>query len=80
MLVFGKTQEEHDQNLTISLGWVAQENIKFNEEKCKFSVKELKFVGHIINFWTVNHIKAFNNFKIFGLVLQYYGTTILIIQ
>lgn len=48
LLVFGKNQKEHDNNLRKVLEKAREKNIKFNQTKCKFSLNEIKFVGHII--------------------------------
>jgi hypothetical protein len=49
LLIYGKTQEEHDRNLKRVLERAKQANIKLNKSKCEFQVKEIKFLGHVIN-------------------------------
>lgn len=48
IFIFGKTQEEHDKTLIKVLETAKQHGVRFNKEKCKISVQEVKYVGHII--------------------------------
>jgi hypothetical protein len=49
LLIYEKTQEEHNRNLKRVLERAKQANIKLNKSKCEFQVKEIKFLGHVIN-------------------------------
>ena len=46
ILVFGKTAEEHDQNLRALLERSRQKGLKLNPEKCKIKVQEVSYFGH----------------------------------
>ncbi|XP_077538135.1 uncharacterized protein LOC144150167 [Haemaphysalis longicornis] len=48
ILVWGKTQAEHDASLVEVLTCIANSGMKLND-KCLFSVKELDFLGHKIS-------------------------------
>lgn len=49
IIVWGKTQKEHDEALKKVLEAARQNGIKFNLNKCTFSKTEVKFMGHNIN-------------------------------
>ena len=49
MLIHGKTQEEHDCRLKAVLKRLDDAGATLNAEKCKFSKKEVKFVGFVLN-------------------------------
>ena len=49
VLIFGATQEEHDQHLTATLQRLETAGVTLNPSKCEFSVDHIKFLGHIIN-------------------------------
>ena len=49
VLVYGKCQEEHDHRLTAVLERLQQAKVTLNKDKCKFSVKSVRFLGHIID-------------------------------
>ena len=55
VLVFGRDQAEHDTRLTAVLKQVESAGATLNPEKCEFSRKSLKFLGHIID---ANGIRA----------------------
>lgn len=48
ILIHGKDQSEHDARLRAVLQRCRDINLKLNRSKCKFSVHELKYLGHII--------------------------------
>lgn len=48
-LIFSKTIEEHNCILQKVLERANNVGFKFNKEKCKFQLKEIKFIGHIFN-------------------------------
>lgn len=47
IIIYGKTQADHDKALRATLKKLDEYGAKLNKEKCKFSVKQLKFYGHI---------------------------------
>ncbi len=49
IIVFGKDQESHDQQLEITLARLAERSLTLNREKCVFSVPELVFFGHKVS-------------------------------
>lgn len=49
ILVWGKTRSEHDHNLKQVLDKARNAGLRFNPEKCKFGLTEVKFYGHIIS-------------------------------
>ena len=49
ILVFGKTQHEHDQNLEAVLRRLEEANVTLSPQKCEFSKTELTFLGHVID-------------------------------
>lgn len=49
ILIWGNDQAEHDQRLNIVLETLKNAGITLNERKCQFSVKRVKFLGHIID-------------------------------
>ncbi|KAG0435658.1 Retrovirus-related Pol polyprotein from transposon 17.6 [Dictyocoela muelleri] len=54
ILIFGKTEEEHDENLNDVLKRLKSFNLKINKEKSKFKQYEVKFLGYNIS---LNKIK-----------------------
>ena len=49
VLIFGKSQAEHDDRLNEVLKRIESAGVTLNLSKCEFSKSELKFLGHIIN-------------------------------
>ena len=49
ILVFGQSQEEHDHRLELALNRINKAGITLNSEKCEFSKKCVKFLGHVID-------------------------------
>ena len=49
VLVWGCNQEEHDARLHAVLRKMEEAGITLNVDKCKFSQREVKFLGHIIS-------------------------------
>ena len=49
VLVFGTDQQEHDSRLRCILEGLNKARITLNAEKCAFSRREIKFLGHVIN-------------------------------
>lgn len=48
VLVYGRTENEHDQRLDTVLSRLQSANLTLNPEKCEFKRTSIKFVGHII--------------------------------
>ncbi|UYV69315.1 K02A2.6-like, partial [Cordylochernes scorpioides] len=48
IVIWGATQEEHDERLKCVLRKLQDSGLTLNREKCIFSVKEIKFLGHLI--------------------------------
>ncbi|KAI4881888.1 hypothetical protein NFI96_006947, partial [Prochilodus magdalenae] len=46
ILVFGKTKEEHDENLRAMLRWTRESGLKFNPDNCRICVREVSYFGH----------------------------------
>ena len=49
VLVYGATQEEHDDRLRQVLKRIQDSGMTLNPEKCKFSRSCIKFLGHVID-------------------------------
>lgn len=49
LLIWGSDQKQHDETLCKVLDSARQHGVKFNLSKCQFSVKQIKFMGHIIS-------------------------------
>ncbi|KAK2702360.1 hypothetical protein QYM36_019011 [Artemia franciscana] len=49
MIVYGDTQEEHDERLAAILERALVKGIRFNKEKWRFSVSRVKYFGHSNN-------------------------------
>ncbi|GBM17908.1 Retrovirus-related Pol polyprotein from transposon 17.6 [Araneus ventricosus] len=49
ILIWGSTQEEHDQRLTEVCKRLKNSGMTLNAKKCIFSQTSIKFLGHIIN-------------------------------
>ncbi len=48
ILVWGSTEAEHDENLLKVLDRIREINLKLKWDKCKFKVKEVRYVGHLL--------------------------------
>ncbi|XP_028416572.1 uncharacterized protein LOC114540649 [Dendronephthya gigantea] len=48
VLIYGTTQEEHDQRLEKVLQRLGDANVTLNPEKCVFNVPSVKFLGQIV--------------------------------
>ncbi|KAK7938626.1 hypothetical protein WMY93_001952 [Mugilogobius chulae] len=46
ILVFGKTKQEHDENLRAMLQRTRERGLKLNPDKCKICVQEVSYFGH----------------------------------
>ena len=49
ILIFGSSQEEHNSRLLAVLQRLKERNVTLNREKCEFSKKSVKFLGHLID-------------------------------
>jgi len=49
ILVFGKSREEHDENLKRVLERARQVGIRFNPEKMEIGTNEVKYFGHVVS-------------------------------
>ena len=49
VLVHGRTAEEHDERLVRVLQRLEQAGLTLNEEKCKFSQSQVKFLGQVVD-------------------------------
>ena len=49
ILIFGATQNQHDERIREVLRRLQNENVTLNAKKCQFSVQEVKFMGQTIN-------------------------------
>ena len=49
VLVHGKTQEEHDERLTLVLSRLQAAGVTLNREKLKFSQTSVMFLGHMVD-------------------------------
>ncbi|XP_058814769.1 uncharacterized protein LOC131678572 isoform X2 [Topomyia yanbarensis] len=45
ILVYGKTKEEHDENLALVMERLREHNVKLNMSKCVFGSQSVKFLG-----------------------------------
>ena len=48
ILVFGQSQQEHDQRLESVLKRLTKAGITLNSEKCEFSKRSVKFLGMLL--------------------------------
>ena len=49
ILVFGATQEEHDDHFRTVFKQIQESGMMLNADKCQFSQKRVKFLGHIVD-------------------------------
>ena len=49
VLIFGKTQEEHDQRLAEALTRIQSARVTLNKDKCVFNTSTLTFLGHVLD-------------------------------
>ena len=49
VLIFGSTEEEHNERLRTALGRARKNGVKLNKNKCKFLLSEVTYVGHVIS-------------------------------
>lgn len=65
LLIFGSCKSSHDRNLKKVLERCRKINLKLNLSKCKFGLKEIKYLGHLITSNGIypdnSHISAITN-------------------
>ena len=49
IIVFGRSEQEHDERLIKLLERLSEHNVTLNAEKCKFRTAEVKFMGHVLS-------------------------------
>ena len=49
ILVFGKSDDDHDENLESTLHAIRESGLKLNKEKCKFKQEKIEYFGHEIS-------------------------------
>ena len=49
ILVFGKTHEEHDQNLKTVFQYLREKGLTKNKSKCEYSIDKLEFFGYVFS-------------------------------
>ena len=49
ILIFGSTEEEHNERLRTALVRARKNGVKLNKNKCKFLLSEVTYVGHVIS-------------------------------
>ncbi|GJX41537.1 reverse transcriptase domain-containing protein [Tanacetum coccineum] len=49
ILIYSKTREEHVEHLRLVLGLLKKEKLYAKFSKCKFWLREVQFLGHVIN-------------------------------
>jgi hypothetical protein len=49
ILIFSKNEEEHDEHLRLLLQKLRENELYTKLNKCKFWLKEVSFVGHMIS-------------------------------
>ena len=47
-IVWRSTEAEHDENLLKVLDIIREINLKLKWDKCKFKVKEIAYLGHLL--------------------------------
>jgi len=60
--VYGRSEEEHDTNITRVMDRLRERNLTLNKAKCRFRLTEVEFMGHVISAKgiqpTNEHVKA----------------------
>ena len=49
ILIYSKTQADHEQHLRLTLELLKKEQLFAKFSKCEFWLKEVQFLGHIVN-------------------------------
>ena len=58
IIVFGKSQDEHDTNLRGVLQPLQENNLRLNRERCQFSQTEIRFYGYIFGLAASDRIRG----------------------
>jgi transposase InsO family protein len=53
VLVYGKSQEEHDKRLERVLKRIEEHGLSLNSSKCKFGLEKVSYLGHLIDKETI---------------------------
>ncbi|GJZ33629.1 putative reverse transcriptase domain-containing protein [Tanacetum coccineum] len=68
ILIYSKTQEEHVEHLRLVLGLLKKEELYAKFSKCEFWLREVQFLGHVINGNRIHvdpsKIEAVKNWKV----------------
>ena len=48
-ILYGKSAEEHDENLQKTLHIIRESGLKLNKEKCEFKKDKPTFFGHVLS-------------------------------
>ena len=49
ILIYGRSQEEHDRRLVAALNRIQSSGVTLNPDKCEFNKEKLTFLGHVIS-------------------------------
>ena len=49
IIIYGRTQEEHDKHLQATLKCIQKAGVTLNKEKCKFNCTSIRFLGHVVS-------------------------------
>ena len=49
IIVFGKSAEEHDENLQKTFQTIKESGLKLNKEKCEITKDNLSYFGHVLS-------------------------------
>nr|GEU96494.1 hypothetical protein [Tanacetum cinerariifolium] len=60
ILIYSKTQEEHVEHLRLVLGLLKKAKLYAKFSKCKFWLREVQFLGHVINGNGIHKCKTFD--------------------
>ncbi|GJU50413.1 putative reverse transcriptase domain-containing protein [Tanacetum coccineum] len=63
ILIYSKTQEEHVEHLRLVLGLLKKEKLYAKFSKCEFWLREVQFLGHVINGLTGYYRRFIVNFS-----------------
>jgi len=67
VLIYGSTQEEHDQQLEIVLNKLHKARVTLNRSKCKFSKSSVRFLGQMLDSQGIcvdpDYVKAIQQMK-----------------
>ena len=49
IIIWGRTRDEHDENLRKVMERILESGLKLNKNKCVFGVTEMTFLGHVVS-------------------------------